>query len=99
MHRLFIIPLILLALLVLAVLTALFLPLTVNGALEAVTSPEILFALRLSLVTSLAATIVAVVLGVPSGYILARRTFPGKAVLDTFLDLPLVMTPLIAVGN
>ena len=96
MHRLFAIPLILLALLVLAVLTALFLPLTVNGALEAVTSPEILFALRLSLVTSLAATGVAVVLGVPSGYVLARRTFPGKAVLDTFLDLPLVMTPLIA---
>ena len=96
MHRLFAIPLILLALLVLAVLTALFLPLTVNGALEAVTSPEILFALRLSLVTSLAATGVAVVLGVPSGYVLARRTFPGKVVLDTFLDLPLVMTPLIA---
>ena len=96
MYRLFAIPLILLALLVLAVLTALFLPLTVNGALEAVTSPEILFALRLSLVTSLAATGVAVVLGVPSGYVLARRTFPGKAVLDTFLDLPLVMTPLIA---
>jgi len=95
-HRLFTIPLALLALLVLAVLTALFLPLTVNGALEAVTSPEILFALRLSLVTSLAATAVAVVLGVPSGYVLARHAFPGKAVLDTFLDLPLVMTPLIA---
>jgi molybdate transport system permease protein len=95
-HRLFVLPLILLALLVLGVLVAMFLPLTPAGALRAITSPETLFALRLSLCTSLAATAVAVVLGVPSGYVLARQNFPGKAVLDTFLDLPLVMTPLIA---
>ncbi len=96
MHRFFIIPLILLALLVLGVLAALILPLTPAGALKAIISPEILFALRLSVATSLAATATAVILGVPSGYVLARHSFPGKAVLDTFLDLPLVMTPLIA---
>ncbi len=96
MQRLFILPLILLSLLVLGVVTALFLALSPGGALRALTSPEIRFALRLSLVTSLAATAVSVLLGVPSGYALARQSFPGKAVLDTFLDLPLVMTPLIA---
>jgi molybdate transport system permease protein len=96
MNRLFILPLAILALLVLGVLTALFLPLSAEGALRAFASPETRFALRLSLVTSLAATALAVLLGVPSGYVLARRSFPGKAVLDTFLDLPLVMTPLIA---
>jgi molybdate transport system permease protein len=96
LHRLFALPLILLALLVLGVVVALFLPLTPAGALRAMTSAETLFALRLSLVTSLAATAVAVVLGVPSGYVLARRSFPGKTILDTFLDLRLVMTPLIA---
>jgi len=95
-QRLFILPLILLTLLVLGVVTALFLPLFPAIALRALASPEIRFALRLSLVTSLAATGVSVFLGVPSGYVLARRAFPGKAVLDTFLDLPLVMTPLIA---
>lgn len=96
MRRLFILPLILLALLVLGVVTALFLPLSPAIALRTLASPEIRFALRLSLTTSLAATAVSVVLGVPSGYVLARHSFPGKAVLDTFLDLPLVMTPLIA---
>ena len=96
MHRLFFLPLILLALLVLGVVAALFLPLSPAGALRAMTSPETLFALRLSLGTSLAATAAAVILGVPSGYVLARHSFPGKAILDTFLDLPLVMTPLIA---
>jgi len=95
-HRLFFLPLILLALLVLGVVAALFLPLSPAGALRAMTSPETLFALRLSLGTSLAATAAAVILGVPSGYVLARHSFPGKAILDTFLDLPLVMTPLIA---
>ncbi len=96
MLKLFMLPLILLALLVLGVIGAMVLPLSPAGALRAASSPETLFALRLSLATSMAATAAAFLLGVPSGYILARRRFPGKAVLDTFLDLPMVMTPLIA---
>jgi molybdate transport system permease protein len=95
-NRLFAIPLILLSIFVLGVVFALLMPLSPGVAVRAFTSPETLFALKLSLLTSLAATAVALVLGVPAGYFLARNSFPGKAVLDTFLDLPLVMTPLIA---
>ncbi|MFP3929081.1 MAG: ABC transporter permease [Desulfobacteraceae bacterium] len=96
MLRLFTLPLVFLALMVMSVAGALILPLSPAGALKAASSSETLFALRLSLVTSLTATAAAFILGVPSGYVLARRRFPGKAVLDTFLDLPLVITPLIA---
>jgi molybdate transport system permease protein len=46
--------------------------------------------------TSIAATFLSLILAVPAGYVLARTDFPGKAILDTFLDIPLVITPLIA---
>ena len=35
-------------------------------------------------------------MGIPTGYLLARRSFKGKIILDTLLDLPLAMTPLVA---
>ena len=41
-------------------------------------------------------SLLALILGVPTGYFLARTTFPGKQILDTFLDLPLVIPPLVA---
>jgi molybdate transport system permease protein len=38
----------------------------------------------------------AVLIGVSAAYFMARCNFPGKGVLETFLDIPLVMPPLIA---
>lgn len=96
LYRLCIIPLIILTLLVAGVLFSLLFRLSFDELLTALISPETLFALRLSISTSLAATAIAVILGLPSGYLLARRSFPGKAILDTLLDIPLVMTPLVA---
>src|SRR5262249_12879440 len=32
---------------------------------------------------------------VPLGYLLARTTFPGKSVVDTLLDIPIVLPPLV----
>lgn len=58
-------------------------------------SPETLFALKLSLITSVSAVVIALCLGIPTAYLLARKRFPGKFIVDTFLDIPLVMTPLI----
>lgn len=89
-------PLILLVLAVVAVLACLvsFLPLREHW--RALASGETLFALRLSLWTSGLAMVVALLLAIPAAYFLARRDFPGKQALDTVLDLPLVMPPLIA---
>lgn len=58
--------------------------------------PLVLQALRLSLVTSLSATGVIVLLGLPAAYLLATRTFRGKALLEALVDLPLVLPPTVA---
>ncbi|MBU2550763.1 MAG: ABC transporter permease [Proteobacteria bacterium] len=58
--------------------------------------PETRYALGFSLVVSAGAMAVAVSIGAPSAYFLARQGFPGKGVLETLLDLPLVMPPLVA---
>jgi len=88
--------LILMSLFLAAVPAALLFHVSPAEIFTAVSSAEILFALRLSLITSLLAVCVSIILGVPSAYLLARRHFFGKALIETLLDLPLVMTPLVA---
>jgi molybdate transport system permease protein len=56
-------------------------------------APESLLALRLSLITSLAATGVCVVLGVPLAVLLART--PGVALVRAAVLLPLVLPPVV----
>ena len=58
--------------------------------------PLVLEALRLSLVTSLAATLVVVALGLPVAYLLAMREFPGKGTIEALIDLPMVLPPTVA---
>ncbi|HXE56870.1 MAG TPA: ABC transporter permease [Gemmatimonadales bacterium] len=58
--------------------------------------PEILDALRLSLVTSVSAAALAVVLGLPVAYLLATRSFPGKRLVEAAIDLPMVLPPTVA---
>ena len=58
--------------------------------------PMVLDALRLSLVTSAAATALIVVLGLPVAYLLATRDFPGKRVVELLVDLPMVLPPTVA---
>ncbi len=60
-------------------------------------SPHVLAAMKLSLVTSLTTLALVLLLAVPAGYALSRYRFPGHAVINTIVDLPIVMPPL-AVG-
>ena len=53
-------------------------------------------ALRVSLLTTGATLLLTVLLVTPVAWVLARFTFPGKAVLDTLLDLPVVLPPVVA---
>src|SRR3954469_7917812 len=59
------------------------------------TTPQAKDALRLSLVCSLWATFFAVVLGVPLAWVLARVTFPGRAVVRALVLLPMVVPPVV----
>jgi len=63
---------------------------------ERLLEPEILAALRLSLVTSVSATFLVVATGLPLAYLLARRQFRGKRVLEVLVDLPMVLPPTVA---
>ncbi len=58
-------------------------------------SPDTLEALRLSLVASLSATALAVVLGVPLAWIYARVEFPGRSLLRALTTLPMVLPPVV----
>jgi molybdate transport system permease protein len=52
-------------------------------------------ALQLSMVTSLAATGIAVLIGIPLAWILARLEFPGRSFVRGLVTLPLVLPPVV----
>ena len=52
-------------------------------------------ALRLSLVVSLTATALSLLLGVPLAWILARSRIPGRSVLRAIVVLPIVLPPVV----
>ena len=52
-------------------------------------------AVRLSLKVALWATLIDLVLGIALGYLLARKRFPGRELLDALLTLPMVMPPTV----
>lgn len=58
--------------------------------------PLILEALRLSLFTSLASTVLVVALGLPVAHLLATVEFRGKRMLEALIDLPMVLPPTVA---
>jgi len=75
---------------------ALLLRVTPGELVSRLGSRVVVDALRLSLVTSLAATVVVTGLGLPVAYVLATRDFPGKRVVEVLLDLPMVLPPTVA---
>jgi len=58
---------------------------------------EIFFAIRLSLITATISSVIAMLVAIPVSYMLSRYSFFGKTILDTLLDLPIVLSP-IALG-
>jgi molybdate transport system permease protein len=68
-------------------------PSQVNAQLH---NTVILEAIKLSLFTSGVATLIALVLAVPTAYFMATRNFHGKTIIDTLIDLPIVLPPAVA---
>jgi molybdate transport system permease protein len=62
---------------------------------DELTSETALTALRLSLIVSLAAAALALVLGVPLAWLLVRSSLPGRSVLRGLVVLPLVLPPVV----
>ncbi|HEY3097501.1 MAG TPA: molybdate ABC transporter permease subunit [Methylomirabilota bacterium] len=58
-------------------------------------SPEIRDALLLSLRVAILATVLNALIGVPLAWALARRRFPGRALLDLLVTMPLILPPTV----
>ncbi|MAE70992.1 MAG: molybdenum ABC transporter permease [Gemmatimonadetes bacterium] len=56
---------------------------------------ETLFAIRLSLITASVTTALAMALALPAAYALSRFKIPFAGVVDTLIDLPIVLPPLL----
>ncbi|MCW5874110.1 MAG: ABC transporter permease [Anaerolineales bacterium] len=57
---------------------------------------QALAALRLSLSTSVVSTLLAVLMGTPLAFALARWRFRGRALIELMVDLPIVLPPSVA---
>jgi len=62
---------------------------------EVLSAPSVRESLVLSLWTSLTATVLAVGLGVPLAWLLARGHFAGRRILQATVTLPLVLPPVV----
>lgn len=75
---------------------AIFVNTTPGRLLESLADPEARDALWLSLQTTLAALALILLVGTPAAYLLATRDFPGRSVVTTLVELPLVLPPAVA---
>jgi molybdate transport system permease protein len=58
-------------------------------------SDDVWYAAKLSVLSSTVTTILSLWVAVPIGYLLSRFKFPGRALLDAILDIPIVLPPLV----
>ena len=77
-------------------LLALVVRLDVSDLYQNLTAPTVARALSLSLVTATMTALCALLLGTPLAYLLARRTFRGRRIVDAIVDLPMVLPPAVA---
>lgn len=69
---------------------------TLPALITSLASEEIQFAIRLSLTTAVVSTVMCIGISIPAAYALARYDFFGKSVVNTILDAPLALPPLVA---
>ncbi|MEA4924343.1 MAG: ABC transporter permease [Syntrophomonadaceae bacterium] len=67
----------------------------IAGLANSIASPEIQFAIKLSLFTSFTSTVICVVLAIPVAYGLERYSFPGHRLVSVVLNIPLSLPPLV----
>ena len=75
---------------------ALFLKSPLDTTLRSLHDPMVLDALRLSLTTSTITTMIVFIIGTPIAYVNARFHYFGKELVDSLIDLPVIMPPAVA---
>ena len=66
-----------------------------DAAWSALTTPETLHAFRLTLIVTGIAVPLNTIFGVACALLIVRRSFPGKGLLNAFVDLPLALSPVV----
>ena len=77
-------------------IVAIFVDRSPSDLVDALGEPGALDALWLSLRTTAASLAIILVVGTPAAYLLATRSFRGKAAVVTLIELPLVLPPAVA---
>lgn len=77
-------------------LVALLVRTRLPALIEHLGNGQVLQAISLSLTTTALSTSATLLFGTPLAYLLARRHFRGRAMVDTLLDLPMVLPPSVA---
>ena len=67
-----------------------------SGFVDAVTTPEAASTLKLTIASSLVVAAVNLVMGTLIAWVLVRDRLPGRAVLDTLIDLPFALPTIVA---
>lgn len=62
---------------------------------ESLQKDTIRYSIKLSLLSCTVTMILSVIISIPIGYLLSRKEFFGKAILDALLDIPIVLPPLV----
>jgi molybdate transport system permease protein len=75
---------------------ALFFRTTPELFISSLFDPGVTSALWLSLTTSFISLGIVILVGTPFAYVHSRNTYPGKIIVDTLIDLPLVLPPAVA---
>lgn len=68
----------------------------VEGFVRAITNPQAIASLRLTLLASLAVTVVNVLAGTLIAWVLVRDSFWGKGIVNAVIDLPFALPTIVA---
>jgi len=66
-----------------------------NPLVQALRSRDIRFSIKLSLISCTLTTLLSLWVAVPIGFMMSRFEFRGKPIIDTLLDIPIVLPPLV----
>lgn len=68
----------------------------ISPLIASMNKPEVVSAFRLTLVTTVFATVANTIFGLALALVLVRQKFRGKALLDGLVDLPFAISPIVA---
>jgi sulfate/thiosulfate transport system permease protein len=68
----------------------------IEAYVTAITTPDALAAIKLTLLTAAIAVPLNVLFGISAAWLIAKFDFPGKNVLTTLIDLPFTVSPVIS---